>query len=215
MSDLDDIARLSLNQTSIQGQPSRENIIQRPLKDTNQLEYKRELAKKRIAMLDTELQIAKKKLKSIEEALRTGRVKVEVVLQIFSGRPDPAWTLSEREIEELRKLLDLGLMKPLKGRQEPKMGLGYRGFLILNEAGIRGIPERMEVARHTVTIYGTGIEEAPEVDKKYATISMVRAGKVDRSYYEDVNRIEIWLLEQAVKRGYSDEIEHFGGPSMK
>jgi hypothetical protein len=52
--------------------------------------------------------------------------EVEVELDVFSGRPNPRWTLAARRAEELGQLLrDL---EPADRLDPP--GLGYRGFVL-------------------------------------------------------------------------------------
>lgn len=52
--------------------------------------------------------------------------EVEVELDVFSGRPNPHWTLGGDRAQELPDLLrDL---EPAESREPP--GLGYRGFLL-------------------------------------------------------------------------------------
>ena len=173
-----------------------EDLSRRVLDEADQLKYQREMVVHHIGMLETELRAARRMLESIDQALRSGNAKIEVTLAIFSGRRDPNWALSEREVEELRRLLDRGLRNPLKKPKELP-GLGYSGFVIRNEAQVKGIPEKMDVYRRVITIVET------------------ERGREKLTHYEDVNRIELWLVEQAVNRGYGDAIEHFGGPSMK
>lgn len=54
-------------------------------------------------------------------------VRVEVELNIFSGRPDPVWSLSETERNRLEEILS-GL-SPGEVRELPEP-LGYRGFTL-------------------------------------------------------------------------------------
>ena len=173
-----------------------EDLSRKVQDEAGQLKYQREMVEHYIGMLGTELRAARRMLQSIDEALRVEGAKVEVTLAIFSGRRDPNWALSEREVEELRRLLDRGLRAPLKKPKE-RPGLGYSGFVIRNEGRIEGIPEKMDVYRRVITIAET------------------ERGREKQTYYEDVNRIELWLVEQAADHGYGDAIEHFGGPSMK
>jgi hypothetical protein len=60
-----------------------------------------------------------------------------VVLEIFSGRPDPAWRLDVFQLAELRRRL-----KALRDAGErtlpPEPGLGYRGLHVAMETGARG-----------------------------------------------------------------------------
>lgn len=59
---------------------------------------------------------------------RTGD-EVEVILDVFSGRPNPRWTLTEAEAGELAALLSaLPAAGAAAGPRPPD--LGYRGFRI-------------------------------------------------------------------------------------
>jgi hypothetical protein len=57
--------------------------------------------------------------------------EVEVELDIFSGRPNPRWSLSGRRVTELEERL-AGL-EPVPAA-EPQ-GLGYRGLVIRSKSG--------------------------------------------------------------------------------
>ncbi len=63
---------------------------------------------------------------------------VTVSLGIYSGRPDPSWTLSAAQAAELRRLIEVlpsGAGEPAAG------GLGYHGFMIaLADAGGDPLP---------------------------------------------------------------------------
>jgi hypothetical protein len=60
-----------------------------------------------------------------------------VVLEIFSGRPDPSWPLNVFQLAELRQRL-----KPMRDTGErtlpPEPGLGYRGLHVAIETGAHG-----------------------------------------------------------------------------
>ena len=60
-----------------------------------------------------------------------------VVLEIFSGRPDPSWRLDVFQLAELRQRL-----KALRDGGEhalpPEPGLGYRGLHVAIETGAHG-----------------------------------------------------------------------------
>jgi hypothetical protein len=59
------------------------------------------------------------------DAIELGK-EVEVQLDVFSGRPNPHWTLTAERAEEVGQLLrDL---EPAERAEPP--GLGYRGFLL-------------------------------------------------------------------------------------
>lgn len=111
--------------------------------------------------------------------------RVQVTLDIFSGRPNPQWALSEEQIEELRKrLVDL---KEEEATTPP--GLGYRGFLVANAGQDRRLPEQVRVYNGTVTLVRRGVTRS----------------------YADSNGVENWLIQQANQQGYEEAIRRFRG----
>jgi hypothetical protein len=59
------------------------------------------------------------------DTFEVGR-EVEVELDVFSGRPNPRWTLMAGRAEEVRELL-----RDLEPADRPQpSGLGYRGFVL-------------------------------------------------------------------------------------
>lgn len=104
-----------------------------------------------------------------------------VRLLIFSGRPDPQWSLDADEAEGLAERLAESVGRE-KIHPPPLAGLGYRGFrLILTEQG----PTEFVVYRSVVT-------ENP--------------GRAE-VYWRDVGRVERWLLDDARRRGYGDLLD--------
>ena len=56
-------------------------------------------------------------------------MSLRVILDIFSGLPNPSWLLSASEAAELeRRLLNLKPAPPSSASEPP--GLGYRGFIV-------------------------------------------------------------------------------------
>jgi len=53
--------------------------------------------------------------------------QVEVQLDVFSGRPNPCWTLSGESVRTLEQML--GGLQPDRAPEPP--GLGYRGILVV------------------------------------------------------------------------------------
>jgi hypothetical protein len=105
-----------------------------------------------------------------------------VTLEVFSGRPNPSWTLSaEQEQELIRRLQSL----PPSDRSPAGGGLGYRGFRIVNNSRRAQVPSEVVVAEGLVT---------------------VRDDRGTR-HHTDVNGIESWLVEQARQRGYGVLLE--------
>lgn len=83
---------------------------------------------------------------------------MKVELDVFSGRPNPSWTLSPEEADELaRRLEDLRSLDQVP--VEP--GLGYRGFLLSSP----GREIRVYQGGVTVTEGGT--------TRRYADVSQI------------------------------------------
>lgn len=98
---------------------------------------------------------------------------LHVELDIFSGRPNPSWTLAEDEAAELRRRLE-GL--PGTEREIDPPGLGYRGFLI------SGLPEAT-----SCRVFGGLI---------------ACSGAAGERRFEDARGAEQWLLGEAEQRGW-------------
>lgn len=99
-----------------------------------------------------------------------------IELDVFSGRPNPTWSLSAEQIMELLEALqDL----PPADKLSQEIGLGYRGFLILN-------PDRAGGLAPHIRIYG----------------GIVTMTNDHEQSYRDVHGIEHRLLLQASQHGY-------------
>ncbi len=107
--------------------------------------------------------------------------KINVELDIFSGRPNPSWELSSEEVSELVRYMD-GLI-PVS---QPAVAsiLGYRGFVISNIGKITGLPVKIHVFNGILTVTENG----------------------STNYYKDVNNVENWLIGKAKEHGYGDII---------
>jgi len=127
------------------------------------------------------------------------RDTVEVMLDIYSGRPNPSWSLSEHQIEELRELVQASRER-LEGKVKTPY-LGYIGFVIFNQGRLPGIPYRTRVYRGVLTL--TEMKEGEEG----------REG-TETTYYADTQHIESWLFKQAIERDYAESIEKMGGPRL-
>jgi hypothetical protein len=106
--------------------------------------------------------------------------EIGVELDAFSGRPNPSWTLTSAEAEEvLRRLQGL----PSADATVPDMGLGYRGFILTGDDRQLGVGVRVVSG---LVVRGEGVE--PKV-------------------YRDVNGLESYLAELAGGRGYGGVLE--------
>ena len=112
---------------------------------------------------------------------------VTVRLLIFSGRPDPEWTLDEESKDQLSSRLHEAL-----GREDsnppPPPRLGYRGFLVRpSRAAASELPE-FTVFRGVLTV-GAGARAR---------------------HSRDAAGVEELLLAQARERGYGEALDVFG-----
>ena len=111
--------------------------------------------------------------------MSNNKPKIEIELDVFSGRPNPNWMLSEVQVDELKAKLSLALPEA-KPKTPPQ--LGYNGFIIRNPDNLPAIPDYIRVFSGVLTI----------TDK----------GKI--RYCKDVSNIEGWLTHcnQARERSF-------------
>jgi hypothetical protein len=115
--------------------------------------------------------------------MKSNELEIEVTLNIFSGRPNPKWLLSEKQIKTLSaKLGEFTVAEP-----ESPLGLGYRGVTITNLSKSPRLPERILAYNGILSICNNR-----------TTI-----------HQEDINNIEGWLLAQGDEQGYGEAIKHF------
>lgn len=101
---------------------------------------------------------------------------MKVELEVSSGRPNPTWSLSPDQVEELRRRLRR--LPACPSPPEPP-GLGYRGFVLKSHEEADDLPRRLRVYSGVLSI-GEG------------------AG---RRHLRDQSGIEDWLTAQARSRG--------------
>jgi hypothetical protein len=109
------------------------------------------------------------------------RTYVNVELDIFSGRPNPRWTVEADQIAPMLPDSDT----PQLDATGDSPGLGYRGFVLTLGSTETGGPAVYRVYAGEVSV-GAGDEQTSFVDEK---------------------RLEAWLLEDARQRGYGDLLE--------
>ena len=103
-------------------------------------------------------------------------LRMRVEIDVYSGRPNPEFQLSEPLSRELARMLqDL----PASDHAAPEGGLGYRGFVISETAG-SGLPARLRV------FDGFVINEDAQPAKTFV----------------DSKGAEAWLKQQARQAGY-------------
>lgn len=83
-------------------------------------------------------------------------VAMTVVLDLFSGLPNPSWVLTEAEVRALEQ--QVATLRPAPQKDVPaRPGLGYRGFVIkpVGEGG----GEQIEVYNGIVKVGRTVLED--------------------------------------------------------
>lgn len=103
---------------------------------------------------------------------------MRIEIDVYSGRPNPTFELSEPLRGELARMLrDL----PRAKRPPPEGGLGYRGFVVTTtDSAEVGLPPRIRVFDGLVIVESDKTTEA----------------------YADRNGAEAWLKQQAGSAGY-------------
>ncbi len=104
-----------------------------------------------------------------------------VELDVFSGRPNPTWSLSAEQAKELREALqDL----PPVDKPAPENALGYRGFLLSNPDRAGGLAPHIRICAGIVTM-----TDGHELS------------------YRDMHGVEHRLLLQASQHGYKGIVD--------
>lgn len=119
--------------------------------------------------------------------------KAKVTLQVFSGRENPSWSLSEKQIDELLALLkDLPKAEP----SDFQDGLGYSGFQVVLTENTTEKTHKI-VARKGQILYKTAEADAYFTDpKRRLEMFLLKSGE---SY-----------LEENLSKYIKDEIESPG-----
>ena len=109
-------------------------------------------------------------------------MKISIVLDVFSGRPNPSWELNPSESGELLKELS-----PLPEADKNKAyffdGLGYRGFII-------SVPDELKPTSQ------------PVIYRVYKGFILS-----NEKVFSDKNSIENKMMEQAKKKGFANLVE--------
>ena len=113
---------------------------------------------------------------------QTHTKKVMIVeFDVFSGRPNPRWQLSDDQVIEIQEALQ---NLPSVDQTPGESGLGYRGFILSSEDVKRGITKTTRIYKGIVTVD----DEHPHSCR-------------------DINNIEYLLLMQASQYGYKTIVD--------
>lgn len=111
---------------------------------------------------------------------------MQIILDVFSGRPNPSWELTSEEASELARRL-MGLVEACQTLTEG--GLGYRGLILLNPERMAGVPVEGRVFHSIIGLWENG----------------------HPTYYHDQNNVEDWLIELARKQGHGTLLDQIRG----
>jgi hypothetical protein len=126
---------------------------------------------------------------SAEESLSINQARdsVTVRLLIFSGRPDPEWTISTEEwtnlLAQARGDSDRARVQPA-----PTGGLGYRGFEVYSPSTRTDLPRVVAINRGVVT----------------------EQSEAQALSWQDASSLEQQLLNQARQQGYGNLLDSLG-----
>jgi len=110
-------------------------------------------------------------------AERGRQAAMTVELEVFSGRPNPAWKLSAEESRAVVEMLkDLPAVQAVRADS----GLGYRGFVLSNPEHMAALPAQIRVYDGMIVMDEEGGPRS----------------------YQDTHGVESTLLRQASQRGY-------------
>jgi hypothetical protein len=98
---------------------------------------------------------------------------IRVEIDVYSGRPNPSFNLSEAsEAELVRKLRDLPHLESIP----PEPGLGYRGYIVTATHRVPGFPSSVRIGNGIVVFEGNA--------------------------YRDVHSAEDWLRQLSIQAGH-------------
>lgn len=113
---------------------------------------------------------------------------MRVELDIFSGRPNPRWSLTEQDAGEFLRRLR-GLPK-VEGPSKVHDVLGYRGLLVLGQGTSTPDFDEIRVGQGTVACRrGDVVETYADVDRAVERwLVETGQGNFDRELYKEISR---------------------------
>ena len=115
---------------------------------------------------------------------------VVVFLQVYSGRPDPSWTLDDSGVQDVVGRVRQALSVPARGKP-PEPVLGYRGFRIENRANVPDLAPALTVWQGFLVTIG-------------------RQGQTE--IWNDTGELERWLLDDARRHDHGELLKAAGAP---
>jgi hypothetical protein len=88
---------------------------------------------------------------AIATASAQGGGKLKVIILIYSGRPNPTYTIDKPEdIEAVKALFRGGMSKGAETGKQFRPRLGYNGLLVENAGNVEGLPARFYVCEGNI-----------------------------------------------------------------
>ncbi len=102
---------------------------------------------------------------------------INVELDVYSGRPNPSWQLSQTEADDLLALIPI-IQNQTAIKAVENDALGYRGFIVTIKNGGKDLPNVIKVHAGIITL-------------------------ADKSFYDN-SFLEKKLIHQATKKGFGN-----------
>jgi hypothetical protein len=113
-----------------------------------------------------------------------------VTLDVYSGRPNPTWTLSRSIASDLMRRIEA--LSTARSKPQPFDGLGYRGVRV-----------QMQGEGETVTVAASN-----------GGVTVVKGGR-EVHYADPGSRFELWLVETGAGRVPADVLQFVTGEVAK
>lgn len=124
------------------------------------------------------------------KSLRRGRIRVRVTIDIFSGRPNPVWTLDGPLAKEVLRQISAepGVISPA---DQDRGVLGFRGLLLEIE-GEDQLPWKIRLAGGFSKRESRGIEIAEQLIASLGKATVLPShGKADRKAFEGLDLVTL------------------------
>lgn len=111
---------------------------------------------------------------------------MEVIVNIFSGRPDPKWDLTDDECNKLKDYFET--LQELKDAPQTPEGLGYRGMTVRNLESGMPYDEFTVVSGIVVAKQGGILHYFRDLDQKLEIwLFGTGEGKLENSLYHTIH----------------------------
>lgn len=116
-------------------------------------------------------------------------VKMQVELDVFSGRPNPYWNLTPQETNEFVRLFQA--LPPNKEQGSIKEGLGYRGLIVTNNTKSLEDYNRIVISNGVVVASKNNHSKQFTDQKRRLERWLFQTGKgrIDNELYNQISKV--------------------------